>query len=140
VGRSLFLKSPQSAGLGAFLDVAPSLVSAESLSGLMVMGGAVGRVSVSATAFAHRGAGVYAFVQADYADAAHDFRHGARVERFWRALRPHSAGQYVNMMHAEDAQLIGEAYPPPTHARLAAIKRRYDPTNIFRFNQNIVPA
>jgi FAD/FMN-containing dehydrogenase len=35
---------------------------------------------------------------------------------------------------------VHEAYPPATYARLAAIKRRYDPTNLFRYNQNVPPA
>jgi hypothetical protein len=139
-GRSLFLKSPDSGGLAAFIDVAPSLVSAESLAGMLVMGGAAGRVPASATAFAHRDAGIYAFVQADWSDASQDSLHRARVARFWTAMRPYSAGEYANMMYAGDADRIGEAYPPATYSRLAALKRRYDPSNMFRDNQNILPA
>jgi hypothetical protein len=54
-------------------------------------------------------------------------------------MRPHSVGQYVNTTHADDADCIGEAHPPARYARLGALKRRYDPANMFRHNQNMVP-
>jgi FAD/FMN-containing dehydrogenase len=56
------------------------------------------------------------------------------------ALRQDTKGLYVNFMAAEGEARIREAYPRPTWDRLAAIKRRYDPTNLFRLNQNIPPA
>jgi len=47
---------------------------------------------------------------------------------------------YVNFLGDEGEQRVHEAYPPATYARLAALKKRYDPTNLFRLNQNILPA
>ena len=52
---------------------------------------------------------------------------------------PRGPGVYVNFLEDEGADRVREAYPPATYARLAAIKRRYDPTNLFRFNQNVPP-
>jgi FAD/FMN-containing dehydrogenase len=49
-------------------------------------------------------------------------------------------GVYVNFLGAEGEGRVREAYPGPTYDRLAAVKARYDPTNLFRLNQNIVPA
>jgi hypothetical protein len=54
-------------------------------------------------------------------------------------MRPHAAGAYANTLSHDEAQRTGDAYSPVTYARLAALKRRYDPTNMFRHNQNIVP-
>jgi FAD/FMN-containing dehydrogenase len=48
-------------------------------------------------------------------------------------------GVHVSFLGEEGAARIREAYPDRTYGRLAAIKRRYDPTNLFRVNQNIVP-
>ena len=47
---------------------------------------------------------------------------------------------YVNFLENEGAGRVHDAYPPFTFVRLAEIKRKYDPQNIFRFNQNIPPA
>ena len=47
---------------------------------------------------------------------------------------------YVNFLEVDERARIGEAYPTETYARLAAIKQDYDPTNVFRLNQNIAPA
>lgn len=64
----------------------------------------------------------------------------AWTERTWRALRPYGAGVYVNFLEDEGRDRVREAYGPRTYDRLAALKRTYDPTNLFRFNQNIEPA
>jgi FAD/FMN-containing dehydrogenase len=107
---------------------------------LLVLGGAVGRVPASATAFAHRDTPLWAFAVASGTDASGDGRRLALVNRFWQALRPYAAGAYVNTLSHDEANRTGDAYPPATYARLAELKRRYDPTNLFRHNQNIVPA
>ncbi|RPI39688.1 MAG: FAD-linked oxidase, partial [Betaproteobacteria bacterium] len=52
----------------------------------------------------------------------------------------HATGSvYVNFLTAEESARIGAAYGP-NHARLVTIKNRYDPTNLFRMNQNIQPS
>lgn len=56
------------------------------------------------------------------------------------ALRQGDAGVYVNFLGNEGEARVREAYPGPTWDRLAAIKARYDPSNLFRLNQNIPPA
>ncbi|MGH2560200.1 MAG: BBE domain-containing protein [Thermomicrobiales bacterium] len=67
-------------------------------------------------------------------------RHLAWTEAFWQAIAPKTDGTYVNFLEDEGEGRIRAAYPPATHARLAEVKRRYDPTNLFRRNQNITPA
>jgi FAD/FMN-containing dehydrogenase len=137
--RSLFLPSPDTGGLAALIEVASSVVSPESLVGLVPLGGAIGRVPASATAFANRDAALWVFANAGGPDASGDGRRLALVDRFWQAMRPYAAGAYVNTLSYDEADRTGDAYPPATYARLAALKRRYDPSNIFRHNQYIIP-
>jgi FAD/FMN-containing dehydrogenase len=54
-------------------------------------------------------------------------------------MRQGDDGAYVNFLADEGEARVRAAYPGPTWDRLAAIKRRYDPTNLFRLNQNIPP-
>ena len=75
-----------------------------------------------------------------YGDAAEGPRHEAWVSRFADAIRQGDAGAYVNFLGIEGAERVHDAYPGATWDRLAEIKRRYDPTNLFRLNQNIPPA
>ena len=56
------------------------------------------------------------------------------------ALRPKSSGVYVNFLEDEGEARVREAYPNGAFERLASVKRRYDPANLFHRNQNIRPA
>ncbi len=59
---------------------------------------------------------------------------------FWSALEPHqTSGVYVNFLMSEGEERVREAYGPQKYERLKALKRRYDPDNLFRLNQNIPP-
>ncbi len=62
------------------------------------------------------------------------------VTGFAAALRQDDAGAYVNFLSDEGEQRVRAAYPGHTWDRLAAVKHRYDPSNLFRLNQNILPA
>ncbi len=62
------------------------------------------------------------------------------VDDFAAALRQGDHGAYVNFLADEGAERVRAAYPGPTWDRLATIKARYDPTNLFRRNQNVPPA
>ena len=66
--------------------------------------------------------------------------HEAWVTRFAAELDEGTPGVYVNFLGDEGEARVREAYPAPTWDRLAAVKARYDPTNLFRLNQNIPPA
>ena len=67
-------------------------------------------------------------------------RHAAWTHEYYEALRPRATGVYSNFLEAEGESRLREAYPEATYRRLAEVKRRYDPTNLFRLNQNIAPA
>jgi FAD/FMN-containing dehydrogenase len=66
--------------------------------------------------------------------------HQPWVDAFAAALRQGDDGAYVNFIGDEGEAGVRQAYPGPTWDRLAEIKRRYDPTNLFRRNQNVAPA
>ena len=103
------------------------------------LGGAVSHVPDDATAFNGRNA-EYTYnltaVTAS-ADGFDEEREWAR--KFWSALEPHHTSVYVNFLMEEGEERIREAYGPEKYDRLKALKRQYDPTNLFRLNQNIPP-
>jgi hypothetical protein len=107
---------------------------------LRVLGGAMARVPVDATAFAHRSSRIMVNVAALVGERAQLAEHEPWLETFVDLLRQGDAGAYVNFIGDEGQARIHDAYPGPTWDRLAEIKRRYDPTNLFRRNQNIPPA
>jgi FAD/FMN-containing dehydrogenase len=103
------------------------------------LGGAVSRVDDDATAFNNRHAG-HAFNIVGVTRTQQGFdeeRDWAR--RFWSALEPHHTSVYVNFLMEEGEGRIREAYGPEKYDRLKALKRKYDPDNFFRINQNIPP-
>ena len=105
------------------------------------MGGAISRVGEEETAFSGRGAGHTFNITA--ATAGRDGFEEERewVRDFWSALEPHhTGGVYVNFLMNEGEDRVRESYGPEKYDRLKALKRRYDPDNLFRLNQNIPPA
>ncbi|HLF26837.1 MAG TPA: FAD-binding oxidoreductase [Anaerolineae bacterium] len=107
---------------------------------LRVLGGAAARVPADATAFAHRASRIMVNVAAFYTGPEDRVVREAWVSGFAAALHQGDGGVYVNFLGDEGEARVRAAYPGPTWDRLAAIKRRYDPTNLFRLNQNIPPA
>jgi FAD binding domain-containing protein/berberine-like enzyme len=106
---------------------------------LRVLGGAMARVPADATAFAHRSKPMLVNVAAFYAGDADRERRRAWVSGFSRALQPRDDGAYVGFLTDDGEARIRSAYPGSTWDRLARIKAKYDPTNLFRLNQNISP-
>jgi FAD/FMN-containing dehydrogenase len=106
---------------------------------IRVLGGAMARVPAEATAFAHRGSRIMVNVAALYGSPDEAAEHELWVRAFTAALRQGEGGAYVNFLGDEGEARIREAYPGSTYERLAEIKQRYDPTNLFRLNQNIPP-
>lgn len=102
--------------------------------------GAAGRVANDATAFPHRNLPWDVLVVAQWADPAETARHRDWARATEEALRPFSAGAHLlAALDNESEDVINTAYGANL-PRLAAIKKRYDPDNFFRVNQNIKPA
>jgi len=106
---------------------------------LRVLGGAMARVPVDATAFAHRKSKIMVNVAALYGQPEEKPTHEAWVTKFAAALQQSDRGAYVNFLGDEGEARIRAAYPKSTWNRLQEIKARYDPTNLFHLNQNIPP-
>jgi FAD/FMN-containing dehydrogenase len=103
------------------------------------MGGAVTRVSEEATAFGGRGAGHTFNITASTEDEKGFDQEREWVRDFWSALEPFHTGVYVNFLMEEGEERVRQAYGAERYDRLRALKRRYDPGNFFRLNQNIPP-
>lgn len=102
------------------------------------MGGAVSRVPDDGTAFGDRRSTFCYNIVGLWNDPAQDDLHKASVRDFSRALEPFgSGGVYVNF--TADPGAVGAAYDAAKYERLRAVKREYDPDNLFRLNQNIQP-
>ncbi|HST14711.1 MAG TPA: FAD-binding oxidoreductase [Gaiellaceae bacterium] len=106
---------------------------------IRVLGGAVSRIPDDATAYAHRQRRIIVNVAAIYASPAEDAVHRTWVDDAAAALRRGEDTAYVNFLGPEGAERVRAAYPGATWDRLADIKRRYDPSNVFRVNQNVPP-
>jgi FAD/FMN-containing dehydrogenase len=103
-------------------------------------GGAFGRVPAAETAFAHRNAEyiVNVIVRSPEGAGFDDYLDWARDTR--AAVAGDGPGaMYVNFTGDADADKVRASYPAATYARLVEVKKRYDPTNLFRLNQNISP-
>ena len=106
---------------------------------IRVLGGAMARVPADATAFAHRDRAMLVNLAAVFEDAAERPRHEAWVADFMARLDQGRPGAYVNFVGDEGEARVHDAYPGATWDRLASIKLRYDPENLFRHNQNVPP-
>ncbi len=137
--RSLFVDAVDRRAAEAIVDHLQASTAPLAVAQLRVLGGAMARVPAEATAFAHRGRRIMVAVGAVYERPDEAAVHEAWVTGFAAALRQGDAGVYVSFLGNEGAARIREAYPGATWDRLAAIKARYDPTNLFRLNQNIPP-
>jgi hypothetical protein len=108
---------------------------------LAQLGGAVNRVAGDATAYPHRDIQFVMNVHTRWTDPKEDKTCIAWARQFFDETAPFATGGvYVNFMPEDEAQRVrGGAYGP-NYDRLARIKRKYDPRNLFRTNKNIGPA
>jgi FAD/FMN-containing dehydrogenase len=106
---------------------------------IRVLGGAMARVPDDVTAFAHRRRRMMVNVAALYQDPAEAERHETWASDLAGVLREGPEG-YVNFLGEVDEAEVRAAYPGATWDRLREVKRRYDPDNVFRHNQNVPPA
>jgi FAD/FMN-containing dehydrogenase len=136
--RSMFLDGFDHAAAETVVEHLQASTAPMAVAQLRVLGGAMARVPADATAFAHRDRPIMAGVGCVYEHATDRPVHDAWADRFAAALRG-GPGVYVNFLGDEGPARVREAYPGPTWDRLVEVKRRYDPDNLFRRNQNIPP-
>jgi FAD/FMN-containing dehydrogenase len=140
-----FLTELSDAAIDAFLtrgvmdadDADPARVAG---GGLQAYGGAISDVGNEDSAFSHRDALVEFFGGHTWADPAEDEDRMASARAYGAAIAPFASGVYVNVLFESDEEGVRRAYGDAKLARLAELKRRYDPENVFHLNQNIAPA
>jgi FAD/FMN-containing dehydrogenase len=137
--RTMFVDSIDRAAAQTILDHITASTASMAVTQLRVLGGAMARVPVDATAFAHRKSKIMVNVAALYDQPDQKATHEAWVAELASVLQQSDTGAYVNFLGDEGDERIRAAYPNETWERLATIKAQYDPTNLFRLNQNIPP-
>jgi FAD/FMN-containing dehydrogenase len=140
VARTLFVDTVDRQVANTIVDYLQASDATMRVAQLRVLGGAMARVPVEATAFAHRKRRIMANVAAFYQGPEDQAVREAWVADFAAALCQGESEAYVGFLGDEGPARVREAYPGSTWDRLVAIKRRYDPANLFRLNQNIPPA
>lgn len=140
--RAHYLTELPDAAIEVFLT--RGLRSAEGSPGisgsLQALGGAIRGLSDQATAFSHRDAAFDFMSTTTWSDPDQDEERRGHARRFADAMAPFAQGVYVNNLGIEGDDRVRAAYGPEKYARLATLKRRYDPDNVFHLNQNINPA
>ena len=103
--------------------------------------GAMDRVGEDETAFGHRNRPYNLLITSVWSDPADSDANVQWTRELWEAMQPFLAGSvYVNYLGEEGEERVQAAYTPAKYERLVALKTKYDPTNLFRLNQNIKPA
>lgn len=138
--RTMFVDQIDRAVAGTIVQRLQASTAPMSVAQLRVLGGAMSRVPVEATAFAHRHSHIMVNIAALYEKPEDRLTHETWVADFASALQQNDRGAYVNFLGEDGEARIRAAYPGSTWDRLSSIKARYDPTNLFRLNQNILPA
>jgi FAD/FMN-containing dehydrogenase len=142
--KSNFLKGLDTEAINVIIDYAAKAPSPHSKIAIEQFSGAVNRVGINDTAFNHRNARYNLLIVGIWTDPEAKADNVRWVRDLWDAMAPYSSGGvYVNYLGQEadeGAERVKSAYGPEKYARLVALKQKYDPTNLFRLNQNIRPA
>ncbi len=137
--RADFVKTLGDEAIALHVKHAQAQPTGHSTMHLYPVNGAAGRVGAGDTPFAYRDATWAMVIVGVSPDPAEAPLISSWCKAYWQDLHPHSAGgAYVNFLMDEGAGRVADSYRG-NYARLAAVKKRYDPGNLFRVNQNIVP-
>ena len=134
--KSVFLRELSDAAIDRLIELAAERPSPLTTIDLWQMGGAVSRIRSGDTAFAEREAPFLIGIESNWDDPADNERNIAWTRRVFQELQPFSTGGlYLNFEEHRDG--APQEALQGNYGRLLEIKRRYDPTNLFRVNQNI---
>ncbi len=137
--KAQFLRQLTPAAADALIERFPSVPSPRSFFVFQQVGGAIARVPRSATAYANRDAAYDSFPVSIWSDPAADEANIGWAREMYAALQPFGmGGVYVNNLGDEGIDRVKAAYGE-NYDRLSMLKRKYDPDNLFRLNQNIHP-
>lgn len=138
--RSWFADDLDLADAECVLDLMRDAPSPAVITQIRVFGGAMARVAPGATAFSQRDAGVLVAAMGLFEGGQDPTAIDAWTTRVFEVFAPKRTGVYVNFLGDEGHARIRSAYPHGAYETLASIKRRHDPLNLFRLNQNVPPA
>ena len=138
--RTLFADGIDAPKAARILDAIKASTAMMAAVQFRVLGGAIAGVANDATAYGFRHQPMMVNVAAMYTNVADAPTHDAWIAGVLKILEPQDRSAYVNFIGAEGDARVRDAYPAGTWERLRAIKRKFDPENIFRLNQNIPPA
>lgn len=138
--KSRFLTDLTDAAIDTLVTGVGDLPGTFSMIGIESLGGAIGRAPADSTAFAHRAERFNVGVWAGWTDPEDDADTIAWTRRLHDALAPHaSAAAYVNYLDADERGRVDDAYGAHA-ARLAAVKRDWDPDHVFRTHLDLRPS
>ena len=139
--KSVELPPLDDAAIDTLVEHASTLTSPKSYCIVFQLGGALGRVGQDETAFSQRDAAHNVNICAVWTeDDPEGERHVAWARDFFSAMQPHAGDRvFLNFLGDEGAGRVRQAYGKRKYERLVSLKRTYDPTNVFRLNQNIEP-
>jgi FAD/FMN-containing dehydrogenase len=140
VGRTIFMDSFDERTAETIIERVQASTAQMAATQLRVLGGAVARVPADATAFAHRDKRIMGNVATIYGSPDERATHLQWATELAGELETPDGAAYVGFMADEGEERVRAAYPGSTWDRLAEIKARYDPDNLFQLNQNIPPA
>jgi FAD/FMN-containing dehydrogenase len=138
--KSTYLNEISDDAIDAVLSTVSDIPSPRSMVHFQYLSGAVSRVHEDATAFAHRSSPLVLNIISLWDDVTKNEKNIEWTRKLYSAMEPFSTGGvYVNFLGEEGEDRVRAAYGPKHYQRLAALKKKYDPTNFFRLNQNIRP-
>jgi FAD/FMN-containing dehydrogenase len=138
--KSEYVPSLSDALIETLAERAWGLPTPESYTIIFHLGGAVSRQDPEGSAFEDRRAAHAVNIDAVWSEPARESACVAWTRELWEAVRPFSTGRvYVNFLGDEGQDRVRAAYGEAKYERLRAVKRKYDPSNFFRMNQNIRP-
>jgi FAD/FMN-containing dehydrogenase len=138
--KSHFVDEISDGAIATLIEHAPRMTSPQSSFYFQHLGGEISRPGIATAAFGHRDALFDFAILTVWQERAEDAEHVAWARAFAAAMQPYATGVYVNNLGVEGADRVKAAYAPATYERLVALKDRYDPTNVFRLNQNVAPS
>ncbi len=125
--------------IAAHVEHGPQIPTVQSVLHIYPTDGAVHRIGAEETAYSHRDAKFVHIIAATSPDPAVMVNGTQWARDYWDALHPYSAGgSYVNFLMDEGQDQLEATYQG-NYKRLVELKNKYDPTNLFRINQNIRP-
>ncbi len=141
--KNLYINRSDDDVLDRLIEIAATTPSRHTYLVWQPLGGAMARVADDATAFGPRKVGTMWEFDSMWVDPAEDEKNIAWTRKGWADLQPFSnGGLYINFpgFGEEGEQLLRAAVSNANYERLAKVKAKYDPQNLFRQNQNIKPA